>query len=93
MWPDPPRPGEPLGLDHLDEDRARYAGPEHRASNRATAADRVERVRTQEPGGRGEAREAPTGGASLAWRAFPFGFHRDVCHGEEVERFKNAQEN
>jgi hypothetical protein len=32
------RPGEPWDLGHLDGDRRRYSGPEHRACNRSTAS-------------------------------------------------------
>lgn len=37
---DPIRPGEPWDLGHVDGDRNRYSGPEHRSCNRSTSSRR-----------------------------------------------------
>jgi hypothetical protein len=43
----PIAPGEPWDLGHVDGDKSRYAGPEHRYCNRSSAAARGNRARAR----------------------------------------------
>jgi hypothetical protein len=42
----PISPDEPWDLGHVDGDRSRWSGPEHRACNRRTKAHEAEPIRT-----------------------------------------------